>query len=260
MSRKLTASDRSALIRLASSMEKGSPERKAILAGLKKAANEDTPKVLRDAAEELISMGSLFKRLGYPVEIKDVFEHFEGEKPHISMRFEHNLEGGTNQRPYFCDVYVRIDPDGKPFYIADPFGNRNRTVSPDAKTALLTVQHRLFPFGEPKGVDELAEEVHRSFEQQFGKVKAVKTKDGGLSWSLSGDEMSERGMRTDVQNIPKAVSGEYDTWRSLGRQYRHTADPRIVYSEAAMGGGRGMNDFKKVWSVGMTKTFPKITL
>lgn len=34
MSRKLTASDRNSLIRLASAMEKGSPERKAILAGL----------------------------------------------------------------------------------------------------------------------------------------------------------------------------------------------------------------------------------
>lgn len=38
MSRKLTASDRKTLIRLASTMEKGSPERKAILGGLKKTA------------------------------------------------------------------------------------------------------------------------------------------------------------------------------------------------------------------------------
>ena len=36
MSRTLTAADRSSLIRLASTMEKGSPERKAILAGLSK--------------------------------------------------------------------------------------------------------------------------------------------------------------------------------------------------------------------------------
>ena len=34
MSRKLTASDRSALIKLATTLPKGSPERKAILAGL----------------------------------------------------------------------------------------------------------------------------------------------------------------------------------------------------------------------------------
>ena len=40
MSRKLTASDRSALIRLASTMEKGSEERKAILNGLKGAATK----------------------------------------------------------------------------------------------------------------------------------------------------------------------------------------------------------------------------
>lgn len=38
MSRTLTAADRSALIRLASTMEPGSPERKAILAGLEKSA------------------------------------------------------------------------------------------------------------------------------------------------------------------------------------------------------------------------------
>ena len=40
MSRKLTASDRKALIRLASKMEKGSEERKAILAGLKGASTK----------------------------------------------------------------------------------------------------------------------------------------------------------------------------------------------------------------------------
>ena len=39
MSRTLTASDRSALIKLASTLPKGSPERKAILAGLGKKAD-----------------------------------------------------------------------------------------------------------------------------------------------------------------------------------------------------------------------------
>lgn len=41
MSRILTAADRSALIRLASSMDKGSPERKAILSALKGASTPD---------------------------------------------------------------------------------------------------------------------------------------------------------------------------------------------------------------------------
>jgi hypothetical protein len=40
MPKSLTASDRSSLIKLAHSMEKGSEERKAILAGLKKVAQE----------------------------------------------------------------------------------------------------------------------------------------------------------------------------------------------------------------------------
>jgi hypothetical protein len=43
MSRKLTASDRNTLIRLASTMEKGSEERKAILAGLSKSARARGP-------------------------------------------------------------------------------------------------------------------------------------------------------------------------------------------------------------------------
>lgn len=41
MPRSLTASDRSSLIKLASSLPKGSPERKAILAGLSKTSAED---------------------------------------------------------------------------------------------------------------------------------------------------------------------------------------------------------------------------
>lgn len=47
MARTLTAADRSALIRLASTMEKGSPERKAILAGLEKTSAGDK-KAARD--------------------------------------------------------------------------------------------------------------------------------------------------------------------------------------------------------------------
>lgn len=40
MARKLTASDRKSLIRLANTLPKGSPERKAILAGLGKSAGD----------------------------------------------------------------------------------------------------------------------------------------------------------------------------------------------------------------------------
>ena len=41
MSRSLTASDRASLIKLASSLPKGSPERKAILAGLVKTSSDE---------------------------------------------------------------------------------------------------------------------------------------------------------------------------------------------------------------------------
>lgn len=47
MSRILTASDRKNLVRLASELPKGSPERKAILAGLQKAAGTATDKQVR---------------------------------------------------------------------------------------------------------------------------------------------------------------------------------------------------------------------
>jgi len=49
MSKTLTASDRKTLIRLASTMEKGSPERKAILAGLSKASGVVQPKTDKTA-------------------------------------------------------------------------------------------------------------------------------------------------------------------------------------------------------------------
>lgn len=45
MSRNLTAFDRSSLIRLASSLPAGSPERKAILAGLRKVSSDLTPEM-----------------------------------------------------------------------------------------------------------------------------------------------------------------------------------------------------------------------
>ena len=61
MSRTLTASDRSSLIRLASSLPAGSPERKTILAGLKKA----------DDYEKSVSPKDEFVRNGVPLENLD---------------------------------------------------------------------------------------------------------------------------------------------------------------------------------------------
>jgi hypothetical protein len=53
MSRTLTASDRTRLIKMASAMPVGSPERKAILAGLSKSASFAWPSVRRDIEREL---------------------------------------------------------------------------------------------------------------------------------------------------------------------------------------------------------------
>ena len=53
MSRTLTAQDRSSLIRLASSLERGSPERKAILAGLSKVSGAGIPLSHWNSAHEV---------------------------------------------------------------------------------------------------------------------------------------------------------------------------------------------------------------
>ena len=53
MSRTLTASDRKSLIRLASTMPVGSPERKAILNGLSKSATTRDPKVTPEQASQI---------------------------------------------------------------------------------------------------------------------------------------------------------------------------------------------------------------
>ena len=62
----ITASDRSALIRLASSLPKGNPERRAILAGLKTARLADIPKAARvfeDSMADLKASAKKLKRL-----------------------------------------------------------------------------------------------------------------------------------------------------------------------------------------------------
>jgi hypothetical protein len=67
MSRTLTASDKSALIRLASSLPAGSAERKAVLAGLKKAAAEGTLLSRWNSAHEvaLKLLSSQMKKAGW---------------------------------------------------------------------------------------------------------------------------------------------------------------------------------------------------
>jgi hypothetical protein len=62
MARTFTASDRKNLIRLASTMPKGSPERRAILAGLKKTKKAglslDGPQALRDLLRRFFDMSA----------------------------------------------------------------------------------------------------------------------------------------------------------------------------------------------------------
>ena len=67
--RRLAASDRSALIKLASSLPAGSPERKAILAGLTRKASDVLGK-LEAAANTRLKPGRN-NILGYPIDLPD---------------------------------------------------------------------------------------------------------------------------------------------------------------------------------------------
>ena len=77
MSRTLTASDRKALIRLASTMEKGSPERKAILAGLgKKAGDLAALKAdLKKIRTPVLELGDYIGE-GFPAGVEKSLEQF----------------------------------------------------------------------------------------------------------------------------------------------------------------------------------------
>jgi len=86
MPRKITASDRKNLIRLASEMPKGSPERKAILAGLKK---EASPYISFDGLKEGL------EALGIPVKRIDLDMLNLGRFNYLTVKI--NLELGYNE-------------------------------------------------------------------------------------------------------------------------------------------------------------------
>ena len=77
MSRSLTAADRSALIKLANTLPKESPERKAILAGLKKSAGDmDALKAdLRKIRTPVLELGD-YMGTGLPPGVEKALEQF----------------------------------------------------------------------------------------------------------------------------------------------------------------------------------------
>ena len=95
MARTLTASDRKSLIRLASTLPKGSPERKAILAGLSKSAN---PKVVAN---------DVFKALQKSLRGRDYYLNFmvKGDIAKVSDMYGHG-------KPFHAEVFFQIQPDG----------------------------------------------------------------------------------------------------------------------------------------------------
>jgi hypothetical protein len=104
----LTASDRSALIKLASSLDKGSQERKVILAGLKKSAGvyisskvEPTPVMLQaiKVMEKLFPYGLRLEKRGSKVELSTYREGYLAKT--IPGRWVSNWSvGGDHNFPY----------------------------------------------------------------------------------------------------------------------------------------------------------------
>jgi len=95
MSRTLTAADRSALIRLASTLPAGSDERRAILAGLKKSAN---PKAVAN---------DVFKALQKSLRGRDHYPNFmvKGDIAKVSDMYGYG-------KPFHAEVFFQIQPDG----------------------------------------------------------------------------------------------------------------------------------------------------
>ena len=92
MSRTLTASDRKTLIRLASSLEKGSPERRAILSSLREAA----PRHLGPKITKALERG-LDKRRMRPDLVKILMSHAQSVGRPVSQRdaYEITLQSCT---------------------------------------------------------------------------------------------------------------------------------------------------------------------
>ena len=103
MSRRLTASDRTRLIKLASSMEKGSPERKAILAGLDKTPTTKSaasPKMVVKADAKSIDAAM---RFGDPEDTGwSQWLNVQDAYPHLKAGFDRASDWDFHPTPSLC--------------------------------------------------------------------------------------------------------------------------------------------------------------
>jgi len=156
MAKTLTASDRTALIRLASSLPAGSHERRAILAGLSKSAFGGTKMAGRDPHEEARAMIDDWKKGLRPLFSSKNFEwtdKYLAPQEHLDtyscgkciwlalalhdrygFQLVADLEEGDPENPYMAHAFVRL-PNGLEIDIygvqrkVDPFGTRKVEMS-----------------------------------------------------------------------------------------------------------------------------------
>ena len=119
MSRTLTASDRRSLIRLASTLPKGSPERKAILAGLSKKAF-DWPSSHIRARESELRTDETFVRVVDSASGENVFvllvEYLTGLHPKFGTQFR--VEVYRRRRRHLSDLIADLSaPRGEDTYL-----------------------------------------------------------------------------------------------------------------------------------------------
>ena len=112
MSRSLTAQDRSALIRLASDLPKGSPERRSVLAGLQKDSffeREVDPKaVLRYFSDYFSSPYPLA-----PKQDPDLYKFLKGDWDNAVLEISKNLSGDLDAVSRKYRVPPKLAPDWK---------------------------------------------------------------------------------------------------------------------------------------------------
>jgi hypothetical protein len=101
MSRTLTASDRSALIRLASTLPKGSDERKAILAGLRKRAEDYLDTLVKTVERGPVEFVESDGKVWYGFDPKDRQVILEPERRGLRLRV---VEGPDAQKEVFSSL------------------------------------------------------------------------------------------------------------------------------------------------------------
>lgn len=250
---------RRGLIRLASAMPRGSRERQEVLFlltndGTRTAASRaSTPleREIRKAADDLIRMGTGADGTIRLVNEDEWFGGYGGsdpENPYLTFRFERPVPAIKGAKPFFVDVYVR-QKNGKVYFIVDPYGTK--AVVTSAKAAWEAADKVLWPIAHPEPFGLIAAKLFADWERKYGKVP-VKKSGTSWNWSLTPDEMRERGMDTGVQNNPTLNP---NLWHHDRATHYYRPDPSIRYSTSGV--GLGAPGARYYWSVSVGGDAPR---